>query len=236
MSFNYHADIKNNFVCISKKNKIVVSSEFDIQKDVFTINQDEDIFSTEYYIAISPIKAISKVFYLQGKQETEVPSDAFPFNSQKHGFCVPINFEKRAKAIRICFQDNLANDYIIKLKYIESDKDVYYAKQEEKRKADLLKKMALSHATGLDLVNIYFHPCSEDYAKTEIYLYRNNRVIAKYIVDGEMYFKSITGLACGRYSYIVKQYDKNENLLIESPEESFSIDKIEKEEDYCVII
>ncbi len=227
-------DITKNFVCISKKNNVIVPSELDIKKDIFTINQEEDIFSTEYYFVILPIKTVSKVFYYQGKQEIEVLLDSFPFNPQKQGFCIPVDFNKRVSKIKICFENNLADDYFIKLKYIEADKDVYYSKQEENRKADLLKKLDLSHATGADLVNIYFQPCSENYAKTEIFLYRNGKIIAKYTVDEEMYFKSITGLAYGEYSYKIKQYDKDGKLLIETQESKFYIQ--EREQDTVVYI
>lgn len=216
-------EITKKFCCISKKNLVVLPADFDITKDVFTIHQDEDIFSTEYYICFQSIAAVSKVFYCQGKQEIEVHLEDFPFNPQKQGFCVTVDFNNRTKYIRFRFKENLADDYILKLKYVESDKDVYYVKQEQKRKDDLLAALALSDATGPNLVNIYFQPCSKDYAKTEIQLYRNENIIAKYTIDGEMYFKSIAELANGQYHYIVKQFNKKGDLLIESPKKSFYI-------------
>lgn len=50
-------------------------------------------------------------------------------------------------------------------------------------------------------------------------------------IDNESYgrkwniFKSITGLAYGRYAYIVKQLDKDNNLLIETDYIEFYIRK-----------
>ena len=50
-------------------------------------------------------------------------------------------------------------------------------------------------------------------------------MIKKSKVDIEDFYKSIGGLAYGKYSFILRQYDKNNNLLLETSYIEFSIDK-----------
>ncbi len=90
-------------------------------------------------------------------------------------------------------------------------------------------------------MSIYFQPCCNKYDYTEIQLYipkdfvtvggpygpmqkpSNWSMIKKCKVDTEEFFKSINGLAHGKYSFILKQYDKNSNLLLETEHIEFSI-------------
>ena len=90
-------------------------------------------------------------------------------------------------------------------------------------KEALLAAAAIKCSTGADLVNIYFQPCNNDYARTEIVLYRDDQMLAKYKVDEECFFKAITGLAYGTYKFILKQYDKDNNIILESDKIAFTI-------------
>ncbi len=85
--------------------------------------------------------------------------------------------------------------------------------------------MNVSHSTGNDLVNIYFQPCCDEYERTEITLYKDNQMLTKYKVDDGVFFKSISGLAYGNYEYIVKQFGKNDKLLLETGKIRFSISR-----------
>ena len=105
----------------------------------------------------------------------------------------------------------------------------------------MLKTADIKVSTGADLVNIYFQPCCNKYDYTEIQLYIPKdfvtvggpygpvqkpstwSMIKKCKVDTEEFFKSINGLAHGKYSFILKQYDKNSNLLLETEHIEFSI-------------
>ena len=48
-------------------------------------------------------------------------------------------------------------------------------------------------------------------------------MLAKYKVDEETFFKSISGLAFGKYEFVLKQFDKDGNLLFETNRQSFEI-------------
>ena len=48
-------------------------------------------------------------------------------------------------------------------------------------------------------------------------------LLARYKVDEETFFKSINGLAFGKYEFVLKQLDKDSNMLLETNKISFSI-------------
>ena len=183
-----------------------------------TISQDEDITISKYILNISN-KSIDNIFAIaNGKEEPFIESIDPVYSSPKSGeqkrFSIELDFEKRVESIKIIFIDNLADDLIIPIVYVEANKEQYYAKKEKERKDSLSKKADIKVSTGADLVNIYFQPCSEDYLRTEIILYKDGMMLAKYKVDEEVFFKSINGLAYGKYEFVLKQLNtKNENIL-----------------------
>ena len=115
--------------------------------------------------------------------------------------------------------------FIITINYQEADKEKYYAKKEQERKDNLFKTANIKVSTGADLVNIYFQPCCDSYARTEITLYKDNMMLAKYKVDEETFFKSISGLAYGKYEFILKQFDDKGNIILETDKISFSLSR-----------
>ena len=192
-----------------------------------TITQDEDITITKYALNISN-KSIDNAFaILNGKEEKLVESIDPVYSSTKSGkqkrFSIELDFEKRIEYLKIVFVDNIADDLIIPIVYAEANKEQYYAKKEKEHKDGLLKKADIKVSTGADLVNIYFQPCSEDYARTEIILYKNDRMLAKYKVDEEVFFKSINSLAYGKYEFVLKQIDKSNSILFETSKIDFRI-------------
>ena len=48
-------------------------------------------------------------------------------------------------------------------------------------------------------------------------------MLAKYKVNEDTFFKSISGLAYGKYEFILKQFDDKGNVLLETQKISFSI-------------
>lgn len=136
---------------------------------------------------------------------------------------VPIDFDTPAKELVLCFVDDLADPITLKLKFIEADKATYDAKVAQELRHQRITAANISVSTGADLVNIYFQPCCDEYCKTEITLYKNNMMLARYRVDEECFFKSITGLAYGKYAFVLKQFDLNNQALFETDKMEFSI-------------
>lgn len=162
-------------------------------------------------------------------------------------FIVKTDFNDKIDAIKLKFIKNIADDLEIGITYQEADRLAYAKRQEVLRKENTLKRAAIKHSTGESLVNIYFQPCADNYDHTEISLFIPERtevikvggrcgpvneeyvlswsLIMKATVENGIFFKSITGLAYGRYAYVVKQFDKANNLLMETAIIEFYIRK-----------
>jgi hypothetical protein len=209
-------DVKVFYTCSSIKNSAVLAAGFDYDNDTYALTQEEDIFSTTYEFVVKANPNIESCeYYCNG---------AWCAVEKKAGnFVVMLDFEKRVEKVKFTFADNLADDYIFMVNYTEADKDLYYKKQADNRRNTYIAAAQIKHSTGADLVNIYFQPCSSDYIRTEIALYRDGLMLAKYKVDEESFFKSIGGLAYGTYSVIVKQFDRNDNLLLETEHIEFTL-------------
>ena len=234
---------ENNGVSDEESNKYWKRVVFDENNDTVTIIQDENPNIVDYTLIIfgeSLIKTIE--IYKNSKWEKIEKST---FKTRWAAFRLNINFDDRIEKVKVSFRDNLADDYIINVVYQEADKEKYYAQKEQERKEALIKNTQIKHSTGADLVNIYFQPCNEHCAKTEIELWiakgkRENhhgmlayvprliggepeQLMAKYIIEEGIYFKAINSLAKGVYGYKIKQYDKDNNIIIESEFNYFDI-------------
>lgn len=227
---------KNSFYyCVSVKNGGgTPNTDFNYSTDVFTLTQDEDIFSTKYTFVLRANTNIETCsFYVNGEWHSA--------NQKGTSFCIELDFENRVEKVKLTFADNIVDDYIFSIQYVEADKDLYYQKQEAERKANMLQSAQIKHSTGTDLINIYFQPCCSDYEYTEILLYipqdyvteggpygpvkkpSSWQMFKKCKVPAEDFYKSINGLAYGTYAYVIKQFDKKDNLLLETEYIEFSL-------------
>ena len=205
---------ENNGVSDEESSKYWKRAVFDENNDTVTIIQDENPNIVDYILIVFGESFINAIeVYKKSKWEKVEKST---FKTRWAAFRLNINFDDRIEKVKVSFRDNLADDYIISVCYQEADKEKYYAKKEQERKDDLFKIANIKVATGADLVNIYFQPCCDSYARTEIALYKDNMMLAKYKVDEETFFKSISGLAYGKYEFILKQFDDKGNITYES--------------------
>ena len=222
-----------------------VCGKTDLEKvildDKIIFKQNEDITITDYVFYIANI-GIEAVFAIIGAKEITLVQEPDPLrHGEQNRFVLPISFNNKIDAIKIVFKNNLADDLILPVIYEEADRQAYYAKIEAERKAELFAKTQVSTRTGADLVNIYFQPCCSDYEYTEIYLYipqdyvtvggpygpvkkpSSWQLFKKCKVPAEDFYKSINGLAYGTYAYVIKQFDKKDNLLLETEYIEFSL-------------
>ena len=211
---------------------------FDESADTFNIMQDEDIMKTQYsliidmeYVEANPFEGI---FVHKDNQWIEVPC----VNKQ---YRILVDFNDKTDAIKFSFVNKIANDFILRVTYTEADKEQYYAKMAQVKKDALLATADIRVSTGSDLVNIYFQPCCDEYNHTEIILFvpkdyvtvggpygpvekpSSWSLIKKCNVPTEDLFNSVNGLAYGTYAFILKQFDKNNQLLLETDYVEFSI-------------
>lgn len=220
--------------------KSICYGAFDKTTDSFNITQDDDITKTQYvlvidmtYVEINPFENLSVC-------KNDQWDDISCINKK---YKIIADFDDRISAIRFSFKNKIADDYILKVTYTEADREQYYAKLKQERKDNLLTTAAIKVSTGADLVNIYFQPCCDEYDHTEIRLFvpkdyvtvggpygpvqkpSSWSLIKKCDVSAEDFYKSISGLAYGKYAFILKQFDRSNRLLLETDYMLFSIDK-----------
>ncbi len=199
-----------------------------IEKNTLSLLQDEDINIEKYILLFDLGKYINNViisFSNDKKNWSEIEVKNFKRNDSKFiAKALPIDFKDPIKFIKIADKNEFIEPVIFNLVYVEADKEKYYAKIAQAKKDKMLKTAQISHATGADLVNIYFQPCCDEYAKTTIILYnKDQQLMAKYKVEEDVFFKSISGLAYGTYYYELIQYDTNGIDLIKTNKIAFTI-------------
>jgi len=199
--------------CFALGSDINCSLDRTLENGVVRIKQNEDISIKEYTLASRyPFDYLCENEWRKSsKMENRV------WQIAKFDWSVPI------EKVRFLVDNEFVEALEINIEYEFADVEAYNKKQEQRRKNALIEKASIKHSTGADLVNIYFQPCSSDYIRTEIALYRDGLMLAKYKVDEESFFKSIGGLAYGTYSFIVKQFDRNDNLLLETEHIEFTL-------------
>ena len=152
------------FTCTSKKNSLVLNGGFNYDEDVYTLTQEEDIFSTKYEFVVKTNPNIETcTFLVNGEWQSA--------SRKGSAFSVELDFENRVEKVKLTFADNIVDDYTFSVQYVEADKDLYYQKQAETRRNTYIEAAQIKHSTGADLVNIYFQPCCANCGKTEIELW-----------------------------------------------------------------
>ena len=228
------------FTCTSKKNSLVLNGGFNYDEDVYTLTQEEDIFSTKYEFVVKTNPNIETcTFLVNGEWQSA--------SRKGSAFSVELDFENRVEKVKLTFADNIVDDYTFSVQYVEADKDLYYQKQAETRRNTYIEAAQIKHSTGADLVNIYFQPCCANCGKTEIELWiakgkyaphhgmcvtfytpqltggEPEQMIAKFSMEEGFLFKAINGLANGVYAYRLRQFSKNDEMLFESDFQFFEI-------------
>lgn len=140
---------------------------------------------------------------------------------------IDFSYDNPIKSITANFYYDMAEPLEIPIVTNKIDKKALLEKQENEARLELLSKANIKHSTGRDLVNIYFDACCDTYFKTEINLYNkfenNYRLMAKYSVEKDCFFKSIGGLAVDTYAYILQQYNTKNEIIIKTDYIEFRI-------------
>jgi hypothetical protein len=195
------------------------------EAEKIVLKQESDITIRDYTLYVANI-SVETVYAIRGTEKISFTMQADPTCRETQiRFYYPIDFDNKIDSIMLVFKNNLADELLIPVVYQEADKQAYYAKKEQERKDALLKSANIKVATGTDLVNIYFQPCCDEYCKTEITLYKDSMMLAKYKVNEEMFFHSISGLAYGKYEFVLKQFDNKGNIILETDKIGFSLSR-----------
>ena len=189
----------------------VKDAKITVTDDSIVLKQSENAYIEKYDVVVTSACVSS------------VELDKKPVLNQDGKVCFSLDFTSRTSQVVFNFVDKLAEPLCLTVVYEESSKEAWDEKKRQEHLAQLIRNARISVATGVDLVNIYFQPCCEEYTRTEIVLYRHSMMLAKYKVDEETFFKSISGLAFSSYEFVLKQFDKDGNLLFETNRQSFEI-------------
>jgi hypothetical protein len=175
------------------------------------IEQDEDITITKYDLLVE-CNAIETIYSVRGQEKTE------EWKVEKNIFSCVLDFDDRVDGFRIFFKDNIADDLFVKLVFCEADKEAYYAKQRELKRLEWIEKASISHAAGINLINVYFQPCDQSFGRAEldVYLKKTHQHLMRTLPAEGCSFFVIKDLAPNQYEYVLKQYDKNGNLLFQT--------------------
>ena len=188
--------------------------------DGLEIKQLDDINIKKYFLFLYN-KYFENVRYTQNNKVI----DAYvKTQDDMTAFGIVIDFDNRIENIIIEFKYNMADPLTVKLDFQEADKNAFYARIENARHEDLIKKLSISHSCGQDLVTIKFQNCSDNVKYTKISLFDDKKLLmGEFKVDEGMFYKSITNLAYGKYYYKLAQFDSQNKLIVESDFEEFRL-------------
>ena len=171
------------------------------------------------------------------------------YTNENNKILFELDFANQSKEIIVNFIDNIADSLFLSLTYEATSKEAWDEKNKKELWGKRQENAKITVSTGIDLVNIYFQPCSDDYGKTVIELYTANGkwqphphvmgrgqvfkprllgaevalLMGKFTVEDGMFFKSIGGLAKGAYGYRLSQYNTKGELLFSTDYAYFAI-------------
>ena len=225
-----------------RSDKNVSLSSFEWDYKTVTVVQNENYNIRKYNIYLLTAVAEKVEYILKG--QTYIVKDL-----EKNKYLIELDYDKRIEKIKIHFSNSVVDPVEIPIVYVEADVKKYDEKVMAEHKKALEKNAKITISTGIDLVNIYFQPCSDDYGKTVIVLYTANGkwqphphvmgrgevfkpkllgaevalLMGKFTVEDGMFFKSIGGLAKGAYGYRLSQYNTKGELLFSTDYAYFAI-------------
>lgn len=143
-------------------------------------------------------------------------------------------FDKPVTEIRLVNAFGLCDPLVIKIDFELADKEAYFAQKKADDYAALLASAKIKHSTGNGVLNIYFQPCADSYAKTNVKLFVPDtferkpgpygphdvpatwNLIKNIDVPAEDFYVAVNNLAYGTYSYVLKQVAADGTVLIET--------------------
>ena len=168
----------------------------------FEVKQNENYNIKKHFIYFKDKGEQLSSVKIDGKAAGKVELDGRKFIRAE------VYFDKPAKEIKFDFADGICEPAVCKLKFIEVDHEIY----DSKVQAEINASIKPEHKTGVDLVNIYWNLVSKAVVESQVNLYfvspTGERLIGKF-KESDVTFKSVTGLAFGRYCYEIIETNKD---------------------------
>lgn len=185
-----------------------------LQEDCLTVAHQEN---QKNACLVPLLKGVEKIIVYYKNETKEF--DTYKSIFKNIDICtIDFCFENPIIKLEIHFNYDICAPLIINVKTELFKKSVV-----DERKV-FLEKLNISHSCGSDLVNIKFQNCSEKVVLTKISLFDDKKqLMGTFKVDTDMFYKSITSLAYGKYFYKVEQLDEENKLIVETDFIAFSI-------------
>lgn len=182
------------------------SVSIDNNKIQFIQNENYTIEKYNFIIISEVVESV----IVKGEKEVK-------FNCENNQIEIPIDFCNQYKEIEFVFSNDIVDNLKLPTLYVGANKEEFDKKNNDIKRQELITKMRISSSCGDSLVNIKFQPANENVVKTKIELYdANKQLMAKYNIEEDLFFKSIDGLAYGKYYYVVEQFDKDNKSVVKS--------------------
>lgn len=211
-----------------------------IENDSILVFADRDIYSKDYTLQFLVGRYI-KVELRFGNKWVPQETTEYEFDVRQNN-CVSkqrfigveskINLDNRPDKLKLIIPGKVCDDIIIDIKYDIMTEEEYWKVQNSPE--TLRKKMEVSFRTADDLVNIYWKHAKENIiALVRIDLYMKNgesrQLMGKYKETDEIFFKSIGGLAYGKYCFQLFQFDKDNKEIASTDFIDFELKKPESD-------
>ena len=122
---------------------------------------------------------------------------------------IPFDFNNPGKELTISFKNGLADDCVLPLTAQLADKTSFDEKLAKRNQKELVEGAALTTATGIDLINVFWKKTNSSVDRCVIkieYRKEEQKVYLVKEVEAEGEFLSVTGLAHGDYVVTLSEY------------------------------
>ena len=220
---------------ISEKTQLG-TKELKIENDSILVYADRDIYSKDYTLRLYTGKRVNcellfgkkwipqenNIYEYEVRERNTVRKESFRGSEAK------INLDNRPEKIKLIIPGGVCDDVILEIKYDIMSEEEYWEVQNSPE--TLRNNMNVSYRVANSLVNIYWKHAKENVvALVRIDLYvgerGNGQLMAKYKITDEVFFKSIDGLAYGKYYFQLFQFDKDNKQIAATDIIDFEIKK-----------
>ena len=170
--------------------------------------QNENYKIGNYKIVISN-PSIESVTYLSKK-----------FVSKNNVVTVEFDFDKVEPGLKITFKNGLADDCLLPLQAIQSDKGAFDKKEAKEQRDQLIANAALVVTNGEGLINVFWKKANDQVVKSVVKVFYYHRPTSGdavqypiYEKETDTFYLSLTGLAYGEYRCVVEEYSSKDLVI-----------------------
>lgn len=205
------------------------AKDISFREGKITITQNDNYHFHEFKLIVSHPQ-LKEVSIQQG--DTKLIGETVSENSQS----IKLDFDNKVSSIRIEFNHNLADQIEIPIEFIDADRAAWDAKEEKEYRENLAKLASIKIIKGDFFINVLFNPLdAEKYSYSVVTLFYSyhdytsrediHQLMGSFKSENDKFFIPICNLGYGHYSLILKQFNKENQIMYESERIEFSIER-----------